>query len=65
MYDLTASGTSFNSTSVVIEPLTEKGKTYFEKRYGLGACGVTIRKSSAFAFILEANETGLSVKYSD
>ena len=41
-----ASASDFNSTTVEILPVTEKGKAWFSDQYGDCAVSVTVRKAS-------------------
>jgi hypothetical protein len=62
IYDLTANGFGFSSTSVTFEPLTAEGESYLEDIAGPGACGVTVLKSYAGDYLAKCERDGLKVK---
>ena len=60
MLDLHVTPFTFQSTEVTVEPVSEKGKTFFAEMFGKGAVSVNMRKSNFLDFELFATRKGFS-----
>ena len=61
LMDLSISSFNFNDTEVTITAISNKGKEFFAKMYGAGACSVNLKRSFVGDFILFAKRKGLIV----
>lgn len=56
-------GTDFASTTVTVQPVSERAKSWFAKKFGKGAVSANYRKSAFADFLDIADREKMTVSY--